>query len=258
MSKLDNAIYEIHHMNKIAARKHWINSVHPLAKLSLTFFYIILVVSFSKYDILALAGMFFYPAAIFILADLSFKECLWRVRIILPLVCAVGIANPFLDSARADFFGMIIPAGIISMLTLMMKGIFSVLASYLLIATTTIEGICYALRIIHVPKIMVTQLLLTYRYITVLLDEANRITQAYALRAPGQRGIHFKVWGSLAGQLLLKSIDRANVLYESMSLRGYKGEFNYIKKETFNKNDLLYFAVWIAIIILLWKTAPFI
>ena len=109
------------------------------------------------------------------------------------------------------------------MVTLMIKGIYSVLAAYLLIATTSIEKICYALRLLHIPAILVTQVLLTYRYNTVLLEEANRMTQAYSLRAPNQKGVHFKVWGTLAGQLLLRSMDRANEVYEIMTLRGYQG-----------------------------------
>ena len=76
-------------------------------------------------------------------------------------------------------------------------------------------------------KLLVTQLLLSYRYLTLLLEQADTIAQAYALRAPKQKGVHFKVWGSLAGQLLLRSIDRANNLYDSMLLRGYQGEYYY-------------------------------
>ena len=68
--------------------------------------------------------------------------------------------------------------------------------------------------------------------------------QAYALRAPGQKGVHFKVWGSLAGQLLLRSIDRAAEVYESMALRGYQGEFTYAVKEPCRWKDILYFLAW--------------
>ena len=126
----------------------------------------------------------------------------------------------------------------------MIKGIFTVFASYLLIATTTIEKICYALRLLHLPKIFVTQILLIYRYISVLLSEANRITQAYALRAPGQKGIHFKVWGSLVGQMLLRSMDRAEDIYEGMCLRGYQGEFYYGSKIKVRWTDMLYLCIW--------------
>lgn len=254
MSKISNAIYEIHYMDMIAARDQWVNKIHPLVKFVLTVIYISTVVSFQKYDFIGLAGMAIYLIAGFILAELSLKECLKRLRIVLPLVCVVGIANPFFDRIPVELGAIHINAGVISMVTLMMKGIFAVMASYILIATTSIEKICYTLRLLHVPKILVTQILLTYRYITVLLGEVNRITQAYSLRAPNQKGVHFKVWGSLTGQLLLRSIDRANDVFESMTLRGYNGEFRYVGEKIHVRwQDILYLAIWLGIIFLLRK-----
>ena len=87
------------------------------------------------------------------------------------------------------------------------------------------EQICYALRKIHVPQILVTVLLLIYRYLVLMMKEADRITQAYLLRAPGEKGIRKSAWGSVAGQMLLRSMDRAQRVYESMTLRGFRGEF---------------------------------
>ena len=40
-----------------------------------------------------------------------------------------------------------------------------------------------------------------------------------------RKGIQFQAWGSLLGQLLLRSIDRAQLVYESMQLRGFAGSF---------------------------------
>ena len=251
MSKMNHAIYEIHHMDAMAQKNQWVNLIHPRVKLLLTVFYIAVTVSFSRYDIIGLAGMVLYPLAVFILGDISIKDSLRRLRVVLPLVCVIGIFNPFFDKVPVVFMGIPMNAGVLSMFTLMMKGIFSVMASYLLIATTSIEKICYALSLLYVPRIMVTQILLTYRYITVLLEEVNRITQAYSLRAPNQKGIHFKVWGSLTGQLLLRSMDRAEVVYESMLLRGYKGDFKYMgQKVKFRMQDFLYLLLWAGVIVL--------
>ena len=140
-----------------------------------------------------------------------------------------------------------ITGGVISMLTLMLKGVFTVSASYLLIATTTIEKICCALEICHLPKSLVMQVWLIYRYISVLLAETQRVVQAYELRAPGQKGIHFKVWGSLMGQMLLRSMDRAEVIYESMCLRGFDGVFRLKKEIRFCARDAVYLVLWIVI-----------
>ena len=251
MNQISNAIYEIHHMDTIASRDQWVNQIHPLVKFVLTVAYIAMVVSFSKYDLIGLVGMMVYPIAGFILAELSFKDSLKRLRIVIPLVCLIGIVNPFFDRVPIQIGDITVNGGVISMFTLIFKGIFTVLAAYLLIATTTIEKICYALRLLHLPEIMITQFLLTYRYVTVLLEEVNRITQAYSLRAPNQKGIHYKVWGTLTGQVLLRSMDRANAVYESMLLRGYDGSFSYMGKDIgITVPDVIYMIFWLAVFII--------
>ena len=249
MNKINGAIYEIHHMDTLASRDQWVNRIHPLVKFVVTIVYIAAVVSFHKYDVAGTAGMMVYPAAFFILSELSFKDTLKRLRLVLPLVCLVGIWNPFLDKNTIWIDGVRVSAGILSMATLIMKGGFSVLASYLLIATTSVEKLCYAFRMLRIPKAAVTQFMLTYRYITVLLEEVNRITQAYMLRAPRQKGIHFRAWGPLAGQLLLRSMDRANEVYDSMRLRGYQGDFLYIREKAgIRPQDIAYLVFWLAVI----------
>lgn len=251
MNKIDDAIYEIHHIDTLAAKDQWVNRLHPLIKFIITISYITAVVSFQKYDVIGLAGMVIYPIAGFILSELSFWNSVKRLRLVLPLICFLGILNPFFDKNYVLIAGMQINAGVLSMITLILKGVFSVLASYLLIATTSIDKLCCAFCMLHIPKAMVTQLMLTYRYITVLLEEVNHITQAYALRAPKQKGIHFKVWGSLTGQLVLRSVDRANNVYESMLLRGYKGDYQYMRERlAVRLQDIVYLLFWMGMIVL--------
>lgn len=248
MSGIGNAIYEIHAMDTLAARDQWVNQLHPLVKFVLTVVYIAVTVSFPKYDVIGLAGMVVYPLAIFLLGELSFWDSLKRLRVVLPFLCLVGLFNPLFDRNVIVIGQTAINAGVLSMVTLILKGVFAVLASYLLIATTSIEKLCYAFGMLHLPRAIITQILLTYRYITVLLAEAGRITQAYALRAPHQKGVHFKVWGSLTGQMLLRSMDRANEVYESMLLRGYQGDYGYMREWiAFGGRDALYFLLWIGI-----------
>lgn len=251
MSKIGSAIREIRHIDELASGDQWINGVHPLVKLVVTIGYIAAVVSFKKYDVAGLAGMVIYPISGFMLSELSFWESIKRLRFVLPLICFLGILNPFFDKNYVLISGIQISAGILSMITLILKGFFSVLASYLLIATTSIEKICYAFRMLHIPKSMVTQFMLTYRYITVLLEEVDRITQAYSLRAPKQKGIHFKAWGPLTGQLLLRSMDRANNVYESMLLRGYNEDYSYMRERiAVRTKDIVYLLLWIGIIVI--------
>lgn len=98
MSKLGNAIYELHTIESLARKDQWINRMHPLVKLVLTLLYIVVVVSFSKYDLAHLLLMGVYPIVLFVLGEISFRESFRHLRVILPLVCIVGIFNPFLTA----------------------------------------------------------------------------------------------------------------------------------------------------------------
>ena len=228
MDKLSQAQSELREMDALAAADSPVERVHPLSELLVTVCYIVTVVSFPKYDFAGLAVMVLYPVILFQAAGIPVRLCFYRLRIVLPLVCAVGLVNPFLDHTPLLRLGnLVVTGGVVSMLTLMMKGIFSLMASFLQIAATPIDSLCAALRKLHIPSILVTLLLLTYRYIGVMIQEVAVMTEAYKLRAPGQKGIHISAWGSFLGQLLLRSIDRAEELYGSMLLRGFRGEFYY-------------------------------
>ena len=202
-------------------------TLHPLAKLLVTVMFAVTVMSIDKYALGTVVFMGLYLAVAFYFSGLSLAACLARVYPVLVMLGFVGIANPLLDRSVMLLGTWQVHAGWISFLSLLLKGCWAVLASYLLIATTSIEKICYALRLLHVPRLLVTQFLLTYRYLVLLLQEAENVSAAYALRAPRQKGIHFKVWGSLTGHMLLRSIERAENVYASMVMRGFQGEFYY-------------------------------
>lgn len=258
MNKIREAIDNIHHMDMEAGQDKWLNGIHPLPKLIVTLLYIALVVSFDKYDFTGLLGMILYLIVLMTVGELSIRHSLKQLRVLLLFVCMVGSANPFLDQTILGNIGPVsITGGVVSMLTLMLKGIFSVLAAFILISTTSMESICYAMRLLHIPKIMVTLVMLIYRYIILMLKEAERISQAYSMRAPGQKGIHYKAWGTLVGQLLLRSIDRAQEVYESMILRGYDGEFYTSSKSRFDLQSILYLFGWVMVMLMLRITPIF-
>lgn len=242
MNQVTQALTEFQELDALAAMDTPIHRLHPLAKLLSAVSYILLVVSFDKYDLTGLMPMVLYPALLFSITGIPVRTCFHKLRLVLPLVCAVGLANPFFDRETILRVGMLtISGGVLSMVTLMVKGVFCLTASFLLIATTSMDAICMALRKLHVPSILVTLLLLTFRYVTVMVEEVSIMTDAYHLRAPGQKGIHYKAWGSFLGQLLLRSMDRASELYQSMLLRGFRGEFPYANARPFQMEDGIYF-----------------
>ena len=241
MNKMEKALSELSGMDRLAEQDSPLHRIHPSAKLLSTVLYVIVTVSFSKYDLSGLFPMILWPLLLFQISGIPVRTCFYKLRIVLPLVMAVGLFNPLFDKTIVlRIGGMVVTGGVISMLTLMLKGVLCLCATFLLIATTPIDRLCAALRQLHMPKLLVTLLLLTYRYAGVMTRELAIMTDAYHLRAPGQRGIHISAWGSFLGQLLLRSMDRAQELYASMLLRGYDQQFHYAALGPFGARDALY------------------
>ena len=71
------------------------------------------------------------------------------------------------------------------------------------------------------------------------------------MRAPGQNGLHFSAWGSFVGQLLIRSMDRAQNLYQSMQMRGFRGSFYYARETAFGLADMLYIIIWAVVFLIL-------
>lgn len=218
MNRISQAITEIYKIHRECEINRWINNINPIVKLFLTIIYILILISFDKYDLSGVCSMILYPLITMIMFDISIKDCQKRLKSIFVIVCAVGIINPFIDhKVVKEVCGVMIIGGVISMITLMIKGILTVMASYILIVTTSIEKICCALRVMHVPKIFITIILLIYRYIVLLLKETEKIINAY----------------------------------ESMLLRGYEGEYYTVDIEkSYFIQSFLYFIIWLTVIIL--------
>lgn len=252
MNSIQQQLHEIEKLNQLQQRNQWMNRIHPLVKVLLSLFYILLTVSIDKYRIDLMLTMAIYPFMCLNLGELRLGDALWRLRLILPLVIFVGVFNPIFDrNAVLVFMGISVSGGTISMLNLMIKGINAVLAAYVLIAVTSIEDICYALRLLRVPRVIVIVILLINRYLSVLGEEADRIMTAYRLRAPQQKGLHYSVWGPLVGQWLMRSMDRAEILYESMTLRGFKGEFEPSGRHSSLTASLPYLLIWAGVLLAL-------
>ncbi|MBQ1493196.1 MAG: cobalt ECF transporter T component CbiQ, partial [Blautia sp.] len=119
--KFDAALGELNTFEELASRDTFLHTLHPGSKLLVTILFILTAVSFPKENLSGLLALTIYPLVLFQVADLSLKRALYRCRFVLPLVCAVGIANPFLDRRPFLTLGSFcITYGLLSMLTLML------------------------------------------------------------------------------------------------------------------------------------------
>ena len=116
------------------------------------------------------------------------------------------------------------------------KSALSVQVSVVLTATTPVPQLLVALRALKVPRLIVSILGLMWRYLFVLVDEAQRLVRARASRSGGHDGgrspgasggtvmWRAQVTGGMAGNLLLRGMERAERTHAAMCARGYDGE----------------------------------
>lgn len=202
MNKLVDNLLNISRIEELARRDHWVNNLHPLVKLLVTFVYIIALTSVDKYELNRTILFGLYPIILVMLSEIPIRELMPKLLIPIIFGASLGLLNPFLDEHLFQLTEtLIISAGWISFGSLLIKSLWLILAVLLLVATTPIEALAYSLVLLKVPKIICIQFLLTFRYLTILINEFDRTITAYSLRSGGNRRVARPAWGSMLGNL---------------------------------------------------------
>jgi cobalt/nickel transport system permease protein len=241
MPRLDTAIYELGKLDLLAEKNTLVHRLDPRAKLLSTLYFIVCVVSFNKYEISGLLPFFIFPAILIGLADLPFTYLLRKLVIVSPFVLLIGIFNPFLDREVLMQIGSVqVSGGMVSFLSIILRFILTIGACLILIATTGFTAICMSIERLGAPRIFAVLLLMLYRYIFVLIEESVRMIRAYSLRSFSQRKIRFTIFRQLLGNLLLRTIDRAQRIHTAMLSRAFTGDIRISRQFSFQKAEYFY------------------
>jgi cobalt/nickel transport system permease protein len=137
------------------------------------------------------------------------------------LVKRLLFLEPFVVAIAA--LSLLKPGGLWMFLAIVCKSTLSLFTMILLSNTTRFTDILGVLREIGIPSLLVTVLALMYRYLFVLIDEAERMTRARASRtfAAGRLRL-WKSAASVVSQMFIRSSERAERIYAAMLARGWK------------------------------------
>jgi cobalt/nickel transport system permease protein len=114
-------------------------------------------------------------------------------------------------------------------------------------AAAPMHKICAALRWARLPHTLVEIAMIMYRYIFLLLDDTAAVLSAQKVRL-GYVSFRRSVasLGSLAGLVMLRSLDQADRTHEAMLARGYQGRLPLPTLPALRGRDLLLIAVAVA------------
>lgn len=245
-SKIMDALRRVdeHHI-----RKTPLSSIDSVSHLIVTLSFIITVLSFQKYELSALVPFIFFPVAMLLFGDIPVGMLLRRVAAVMPAVLLLGAFNPVLDERQAEIFGFVFSMGWVSLLSLTLKCALTVTAALALVCVTGADGICDALRRLHVPKLIVSQFGFTYRYIHTLGGEAVNMLCAYRLRAPKRRFVSLGQFAPMTGSMFLRSLKRAEDIYAAMRCRGFNGVMPVSSNSRLDFKGFCYILLWMVFFI---------
>lgn len=212
-----------------------------------TIIFIIIVMSFPRYEVSALMPFLFYPLALMLLGRIPPGLIFRKIFIAAPFALVIGIFNPFFDRQAAVVIGpLIISGGWLSFTSIMLRFVLTAGAALMLVACTGMYRLCASLERIGLPRVFVVQLLLLYRYLFVVTEEGSRMMRSLELRSAGLASLRLRVYGSLAGHLLLRSMARAERVYRAMVARGFHGEIKVMRPASLQRTDWAFLVGWTA------------
>ncbi len=245
-------MFDIGYMDTLSAGDSSLHQLDPRAKLITTLVFIIMVVSFNKYEISSLTVFFIYPMALISVGGLPAGYFLKKVLLVSPFAVFIGIFNPLIDREVLVHIGTIgISGGWISFISIIMRFVLTVSAALILVALTGFNSVCESLLKFGAPKIFVLQLLFFNRYISVLTDETERTARARSLRSFNSRYMSLNIFASMISHLLLRTLDKAERIYRAMCCRGFDGRIRIIRKMKTGYREIVFVSGWVLLFVLL-------
>ncbi len=216
------------------------------AKALVTMVFIVVVMSYDRYAVSALTPLALFPAVLLAIARLPLRNVARKVAVAAPFAILVGLFNPWLDREPVLSVGScVITGGWLSFTSILLRFLLTVSAALILVACTGMYRLGAGLEQLGVPRVFVTQLLMLHRYLFVVADEGARMVRSVRVRAPGAAALTLRVYGSLVGHLLLRSLDRADRVHRAMVARGFCGEVRTLEPARFRINDVWFVLGWL-------------
>lgn len=236
-------------LGKYSDMNTFIHKMNPKAKV-ISFFILILSAS-SVTNPVGVVLIFVFSCLTIVLSRIPIKY-IWK-RLYVPVFLIVFMFLILLISFTGNpiySFGPLYMTkeGIEFSKMILLRSLSCLFFAFILFETTRFEKIIYVLYYFRIPNILIQILMLSYRYIFVLLNELAGMFNAAVAKgfSPKLTIKNLTVFGNMIGMLLIKSYERGDRVYYSMVSKGYTGKTNIGNIEKMKWKD--YFLMTIMIL----------
>jgi cobalt/nickel transport system permease protein len=252
-----------HFIDRFAMGDSAVHRLDARAKLLAVLAYSVVLISFDRYQVAALAPMAVLPLAMLWFAGVPVTFAMRRVAILSPFILMLVLMSPLYDRALTEVaFGpwhFLLGRGWLTAANITIKFALGILALTAMICATPFSLLLEAMRRLCVPKIVVLQLGFLYRYLFLLIDEAMRVRRARDFRGAASAPIarRLAAAGGVIGTLFLRTLDRSQRIQLAMAARGYRGEPHSLTRLHFTVKDSAFLAVVIVYLLLCRWVCPY-
>lgn len=205
-----------------------VHRLDPRAKLVGLVVLVVVCVTTPPNQYAAFAAYLGLEAALLALSRLPWRHVLKRLLVVLPFILVVAAFVPFFSRGGGSYnLGPVRVSGhgLLVLWNVAIKSTVSVLAVIILSSTTPFPDLLRGMEKLRVPRLLTSLLSFTYRYVFVLVDEAQRMRRARDSRGWSGKWIwQARVVGHMIAALFLRSYERGERVYAAMLARGYGGE----------------------------------
>ena len=250
---LQRAITAINKSQISARETGFLGHITDAALLSVTFLYLLCVLSLPLENPERLIWFAAYPIVMSGLCNVNYTTIMKSSLYVLPFLLLIGMFNPIYDQREAFSVGSLtVTYGWLTFISIIIRGLLTMQALLIMIRLSGFVGVCNTLKKFGVPKVMVVQLLFLHRYIIVLLQEAQRMHLSVTARGYGRKSFPIKIWTNFVGALLLRSYERSKRVHMAMVARGFNGYIPLRKNQSITFSDVIFMSVWLGVFLSLY------
>lgn len=208
----------------------------------------VLVLAVNSYLIVGRGGIAFFRYRNLMLIPLVFL-------LLSTLAIIVNISGTPLDAFALPLGNLYITGSFQSLrreLQLILTAMASVSCLYFLALSTPMTDILNELRKLRIPALLLELMMLTYRFIFVLLEIASSILTSQKSRL-GNRDLKtsLKSFGSMVSVLFIRSLKKSGALYDAMEARCYDGTIRVLTENHPPKRAEIFLIAFFEILLLL-------
>lgn len=207
------------------------HKLNPSLKLISVLIFIGSIISLQSPILLFLA--YLGVIVLVIISKVPLKYIVSRTAVALPFIGLAALVQLFIANGQTLIVLSQSPTLVITneglwfALALFGRGFTAITIMLFLISTTKFIDLIRALENFKVPKIFVSTVVFSYRFIFLFIEDSQRLLRAKSLREFGTESYinKIKTLGGLIGNLFIRVYERAERVYYAMLARNFSGKF---------------------------------